>query len=45
MTTILHLEVWMFTSLSKKISKLDEDVEILNIHEGFRLVVKNKVAQ
>jgi two-component system OmpR family response regulator len=26
--------------------KLDEDVEILNIHgEGFRLVVKNKVAE
>jgi hypothetical protein len=29
----------------RKYLKLDEDVEILNIHgEGFRLVVKNKVA-
>lgn len=30
----------------RKYLKLDEDVEILNIHgEGFRLVVKNKVAE
>ena len=29
----------------RKYLKLDEDVEILNIHgEGFRLVVKNKIA-
>jgi two-component system OmpR family response regulator len=29
----------------RKYLKLDENVEILNIHgEGFRLVIKNKVA-
>jgi prephenate dehydrogenase len=42
--TILPLVVWMCIAKLRKYLKLDEDVEILNIHgEGFRLVVKNKV--
>jgi DNA-binding response OmpR family regulator len=35
--------VWMYIAKLRKYLKLDDNVEILNIHgEGFRLVVKNK---
>jgi hypothetical protein len=40
---IISSRVWMYIAKLRKYLKLDEDVEILNIHgEGFRLVVKKQ---